>query len=54
MVNLTMASARVWCGASILRPHAEIEQIENSAHYPMQETPVHFATRLESFISKSA
>src|SRR6195256_3850651 len=37
-----------------LYPHAEIEQIENSAHYPMQETPVHFATRLESFISKSA
>src|SRR3984893_6391962 len=37
-----------------LYPHAEIEQIDNSAHYPMQETPVHFATRLESFISKSA
>jgi len=37
-----------------LYPHAEIEKIGNSGHYPMQETPVHFVTRLEAFISQSA
>lgn len=37
-----------------LYPHAQIEKIGNCGHYPMQETPVYFATRLEDFISRSA
>lgn len=37
-----------------LYPHAEIEKIGNCGHYPMQETPVYFATRMESFISKAS
>jgi pimeloyl-ACP methyl ester carboxylesterase len=37
-----------------LYPHVEIEKIGNSGHYPMQETPHHFAARLEAFISRSA
>jgi len=37
-----------------LYPHAEIEKIGNCGHYPMQETPVYFATRLQTFISGSA
>jgi pimeloyl-ACP methyl ester carboxylesterase len=37
-----------------LYPHAEIEKIGNCGHYPMQETPVHFATRVQAFISGSA
>jgi pimeloyl-ACP methyl ester carboxylesterase len=37
-----------------LYPHVEIEKIGNSGHYPMLETPLHFAARLEGFISRSA
>ena len=40
--------------AFLRKAHAQIEKIGNSGHYPMQETPVYFATRLETFISASA
>jgi pimeloyl-ACP methyl ester carboxylesterase len=33
-------------------PNATLEVFENSAHYPMQETPVYLATKIEEFLNK--
>ena len=34
-----------------LFPHAVIEVVPNSGHYPMDEVPVHLATRMEAFMA---
>jgi pimeloyl-ACP methyl ester carboxylesterase len=37
----------------VLYPHVTIEKISNCGHYPMQEAPINFATRIEAFLSQN-
>lgn len=36
-----------------LFPHAVTEVISNAGHYPMDEVPVHLATRMEAFMANA-
>ncbi|MEQ1503441.1 MAG: alpha/beta hydrolase [Myxococcota bacterium] len=43
----------VRAGLGSAYPRLEVQQIGNAGHYPMQETPVAFATALERFLGRS-
>jgi pimeloyl-ACP methyl ester carboxylesterase len=36
-----------------LYAHAQIERLDNSGHYPMQEVPLYLAARIEAFLAQS-